>query len=137
MDLPTINNNVTYLKKRRKNTIQILYRYFILECKTNIKQEAIDGFQLLNEYDEQFENYIFKISDEIDNLINICESNLDETWKWKRIPNIIKAILVNAVYEITNNITPKAIVINESIELTRSYLPSWETSFINAILDKI
>ncbi|ASP28258.1 transcription antitermination protein NusB [Spiroplasma corruscae] len=130
------STSINYLKKRRQNTIQLLYRYFLLEEKTNIKQEVIDGFQLID-ISVEFEEHAFKICDQLKELIELCENNLSENWKWKRIPNIIKAILINGAFEIKNNITPKTVVINESIDLSRSYLPSWETSFVNAILDKI
>ncbi|AKX34138.1 transcription antitermination protein NusB [Spiroplasma litorale] len=131
-----MDKSITSLKKRRVLIIQILYRHFLMEQKNNIKQEIVDGFQL-EKNDQDIEEYSFNLIDQLENLIKICEDNLSDNWKWKRIPNIIKAILVNGVYEINNKITPKSVIINESINLSRSFLPSWDTSFINAILDKI
>ncbi len=132
-----MEKTITILKKRRKNTIQILYRLFLLEEDINkIKQEVLDGFQL-DSLDEELNNYIFDILENTLEYKKIISSLLPELWNWTRLPKIIQAILVNAVYEIKKGITPKAIIINESIELTRQYLPSFETAFVNGLLDNI
>ncbi|QHX36681.1 transcription antitermination protein NusB [Spiroplasma sp. BIUS-1] len=132
-----MEKEISKLKNRRRKTIQILYRLFLLdENKNKIKQEILDGFQL-ETFDESLNDYIFDLLDDSQEYKEIISSLLPETWSWLRLPKIIQAILVNAVYEIKKEITPKPVVINESIELTREYLPSFETAFVNGLLDNI
>ncbi|ALD66430.1 transcription antitermination protein NusB [Spiroplasma cantharicola] len=132
-----MEKTISILKKRRKNTIQILYRLFLLEEDINkIKQEVLDGFQL-ETFEEELNNYIFDILDNTLEYKALISNLLPELWNWTRLPKIIQAILVNGVYEIKKEITPKAVIINESIELTREYLPSFETAFVNGLLDNI
>ncbi|AGR41227.1 transcription antitermination factor NusB [Spiroplasma taiwanense] len=132
-----MQKSINELKNRRKKAIQILYRLFLLDNNIDkIKQEILDGFQLKS-IDENQNEFLFNLLEQIDLLIEIVSNLLENNWNWNRIPKIIQAILINGAYEIKNNITLKAIVINESIELTRQYLPSWDTNFINGLLDKI
>ncbi|WP_339020188.1 transcription antitermination protein NusB [Spiroplasma endosymbiont of Atherix ibis] len=128
---------ISQLKNRRKKVIQILYRFFLLnENIDKIKQELLDGFQL-ETVDEELIDYIFEILNNTLEYKKMISNLLPELWNWNRLPKIIQSILVNGVFEIKKEITPKAIIINESIELTREYLPSFETSFINGLLDNI
>ncbi|WP_338984285.1 transcription antitermination factor NusB [Spiroplasma endosymbiont of Diplazon laetatorius] len=132
-----MEQNISKLKNRRRKTIQILYRLFLLEENINkVKQEVLDGFQL-ETFEEELNNYIFDVLDNSSEYKEAISELLPETWNWSRLPRVIQAILINAVYEINKEITPKAVVINESIELTREYLPSFETAFVNGILDNI
>ncbi|AGR42136.1 transcription antitermination protein NusB [Spiroplasma diminutum] len=132
-----MEKSISKLKKRRRMTIQILYRLFLLDENVNkIKQEILDGFQL-ESFDEEINDYIFEILENIYEYKEIISNLLPELWSWTRLPKVIQSILINAVYEIKKEITPKPVVVNESIELTREYLPSFDTSFINGLIDNV
>ncbi|AUM62671.1 transcription antitermination factor NusB [Spiroplasma monobiae] len=132
-----MEKKISELKNRRRKAIQILYRLFLLDENTNkIKQEVLDGFQL-ETFDEELNDYILDLLENTEEYKDIISELLPETWNWTRLPKVIQSILINAIYEIRKEITPKAVVINESIELTREYLPSFETSFVNGLLDNV
>lgn len=126
----------TSVSKRRKGMIQILYRFFITNNVSRIKQDILDDIQLVD-YDDDAKKIIFDCIDWAEYAIDIIEPNLSLDWRWYRLPKIIQSILVSSVYEIVILKTKKAIIINEAIEYTRNYLPNWDTNFVNAILDKV
>ncbi|AXK51175.1 transcription antitermination factor NusB [Spiroplasma alleghenense] len=126
----------TSLTSRRKGLIRIIYRYYILDCNENkIKQEILDNFQL--EFDENAIQTTLNLLDKISELETIATDLLSKEWTWSRIPNIFKAIIIVGIFEIKILEVPKAIIINEMVELSRSYQPDLDSKFINAILDKI
>ncbi|AHI52906.1 transcription antitermination factor NusB [Spiroplasma culicicola] len=129
--------SISYLKKQRRNSVQVLYRTCLLEENViKVKQEMLDNF-LIENLDSQVNEYITIILDSFDDLKETIIPLIGRTWSWERLPHVIKAILINGVYEITNNIAPKAVVISESIDMVREFLPSWDTNFINALLDQV
>ena len=80
-------------------------------------------------------------------LKDICEKNEElkgyisessQKWKFERISKINVAILFVAIYEIKyEDDIPKAVSINEALELSKKYSEEKSKSFINGILDKI
>lgn len=74
-------------------------------------------------------NYTF-LKEKIVNYMN-------ENWQFDRLPQLSISILLCAIYEIFFEQTPKKVIINEYISLSKSFLDLKETQFINAILDKI
>ncbi|QBQ07703.1 transcription antitermination protein NusB [Spiroplasma gladiatoris] len=132
-----MEKSITYLKKQRRSSVQILYKLSILnEDIDKIKQEVLDNSQF-DKLDDDLINYILKILDQYETIKQSILKLIPNNWSWERLPNIIKAILSVSAFEIINNINPKAVVINEAIEMVREFLPSWDTNFINGLLDKI
>ncbi|ARU91577.1 transcription antitermination protein NusB [Spiroplasma clarkii] len=132
-----MEKTVSYLKTRRRYCVQILYKLYIVdEDLTKLKQEVLDGTQF-EENSDDMSNFIMKVLDHFVEIQEAVKPLISENWTWERLPNIIKAILINGSYEITQKITSKAIVVNESIDMVREFLPSWDTAFLNAVLDKI
>ena len=80
-------------------------------------------------------NNVFKNEDIIGKLIS---QNLNESWQFTRLPNIIQAILKVAISEmITYPKTSIGIIATEYLRLAESFNIETENSFINAILDKV
>ena len=72
--------------------------------------------------------------EEIDKVI---EANLNK-WKLDRISKVNLSILRLAAYELLfDEEIPKAVAINEALEITRKYSDEKSVSFINGVLDKI
>jgi transcription antitermination protein NusB len=68
---------------------------------------------------------------ELDEMITKVSKN----WSIDRLNNVDKAILRMAMYELKyEKNTPKAVVINEALELSKRYSDEESTSFINGIL---
>ncbi len=79
---------------------------------------------------------ILKYQDTIDEIIN---SQL-ERWSLKRLSYVDRAILRLATYEMYAMQTPGEIVINEALELTRTFTDEGDNKavkFNNSVLDKI
>jgi N utilization substance protein B len=132
------NKNEIHEKlSRRRNMVQIVYRFFLVnENVSKIKQEILDDSQLegmKEEWKPIFEDLI----DYIPNAAALISNYLVASWKWNRIPKMIQAIMCVAIYEIKFLEGEPAIIINSSLELTREYLPSWDVKFVNAVLDKV
>ena len=64
-------------------------------------------------------------------------SNKMEGWKYDRVGNVEKALLLVAVYEILHKDTPKEVVINEAVELAKKYGDIKTYEFVNGVLAKI
>jgi N utilization substance protein B len=65
----------------------------------------------------------------------ISESSAN--WRLERMPAVDRNILRMAIYEMTERLTPPAVVINEALELARRFSGEESVSFINGILDTI
>lgn len=81
---------------------------------------------------ENFLN-IVKHLDEIDELI---DENADK-WNSKRMPKADLAIARTAIGECKYGDTPKAVAINEAVELAKEFGGEGSSSFINGLLGKI
>ena len=72
--------------------------------------------------------------DEIDGLIN----EHADGWSVERLPNVDRAILRLAVWELLRQSeVPPAVVIDEAIELAKDYSTERSASFVNGVLDAI
>ena len=60
---------------------------------------------------------------------------LSQHWRLERILKINLAILRLGVHELLHTTTPRAVVIDEAIELAKHY--GADTGFINGILDRV
>jgi N utilization substance protein B len=65
----------------------------------------------------------------------LLKQHLPKDWKWDRINNIEKSILINSVAEIVDHKNPKAIVINEAVEYSKKYADQYSYKLINGVLD--
>lgn len=64
-------------------------------------------------------------------------SEHSEHWRLERMPAVDRNILRMAIYEMTERLTPPAVVINEALELARRFSGEESVPFINGILDAI
>jgi len=58
-------------------------------------------------------------------------------WPPRRQPSVDRNLFRMAVYELTHTPTPPKVVIDEAIELAKSFSTEQSPSFINAILDAV
>ena len=64
-------------------------------------------------------------------------SEHSENWRLERMPAVDRNILRMAIFEMTERLTPPAVVINEALELARRFSGEESIPFINGILDAI
>jgi transcription antitermination protein NusB len=58
-------------------------------------------------------------------------------WKLERMPVVDRNILRLAIYEMSRDDTPAAVVIDEALELARQFSGEESVSFINGVLDAV
>lgn len=69
--------------------------------------------------------------------LNETLERLAPQWPPKRMPAVDRAILRLAAWELLNTPTPPKVVIDEAIELSRSYSTADSPRFVNGVLDAI
>ena len=69
--------------------------------------------------------------------INQTLVRLAPQWPPHRMPSVDRAILRLAVWELQNTPTPPKVVIDEAIELSRSFATSDSPRFVNGVLDRV
>ncbi|MEO0313335.1 MAG: hypothetical protein RL140_565 [Actinomycetota bacterium] len=71
--------------------------------------------------------------EEIDDLIE----TYSEGWSLERMPNVDRAILRIAIWEILYSDTPSGVVVNEAVELAKEYSTDESGGFINGLLSRV
>ena len=85
-------------------------------------------------YARQIVNGVIENHDEIDDLLD----TYSQGWAIDRMPNLDRAILRCAVWEIMHNEdVPDAVAINEAVEMAKELSTDDSGSFINGLLSRI
>jgi len=69
--------------------------------------------------------------------IDLRISEKSAHWKLERMPIVDRNILRLAIYEMSRQDTPAAVVIDEALELARQFSGDESVSFINGVLDAV
>jgi len=144
INLPEFNENkIIPRRKARIIIMQILYSLNFytgddiinyIEDMLNLKWVELK----LRKKDIIFINNISrKIISHLEDIDKLIINNL-KNWDMDRINIITKSILRMSIFEIKFlNETPREIVINESVEISKIFSDNEQYKFINALLDKI
>lgn len=117
--------------QNRLQRVFLLYKYFLENQKYDLVVSYLNEFPFTIEQEKKIYEIISRISFLEKKIIPFLPKN----WKWERINFLEKAILVNALAEMILFSNKKAIVINESVKIAKTYCDSTSYSFINALLD--
>jgi len=72
------------------------------------------------------------------NIIIILNKAVSKNIYFDKLDSLIKSILLCATYEICfENLTPNKVVLNEYINITKSFYEQNESSLVNGVLDRI
>ena len=71
--------------------------------------------------------------DDIDNHI----SQQSDSWRLGRMATVDRNILRVAIYELMETETPKSVVIDEALEVTKRFSAPDAVSFVNGVLDAV
>ena len=71
--------------------------------------------------------------DDIDNHI----SEQSDSWRLDRMATVDRNILRVAIYELMETETPKSVVINEALEVTKRFSAPDAVCFVNGVLDAV
>lgn len=69
--------------------------------------------------------------------IDLRISEKSANWKLERMPIVDRNILRLAIYEMSRQDTPPAVVIDEALELARQFSGDESVKFINGVLDAV
>ncbi|WP_244835358.1 transcription antitermination factor NusB [Clostridium sp. BJN0001] len=127
-------------KLSREKAMEIL---FTMELNKETVDDAINNY--LEDYDSTSKGldliYIRRVLSGINENQLQIEKQINEklkNWTLDRIAKINLVILKIATYEILfEEDIPKAVSINEAVELTKKYSDLKSVSFVNGVLDKI
>jgi N utilization substance protein B len=86
-----------------------------------------------DEFMEELAKGTSEMAPDIDNRI----TSKSENWRLERMPTVDRNILRLAIYEMSRQETPAAVVIDEALELARQFSGEESVSFINGILDAV
>lgn len=128
--------------KIRELAFELLYSLEIQKVEKDLIDEQIQMFMENNEINEKKAEEYFKdvtigINENLDNILNTISSNLAEKWEITRISKISLVLLKLATYELLYKDIPYKVVINEAVELAKTYGDENAPSFINGVLANI
>ena len=126
----------------REVVLKFLYSLELQKLKKYEYEEQIKLFLEANEIeDKKVEKYIkdavYGIESNRKEIINQIKDELSEKWDISRLSKISLAILKLAVYEMLYAKVPYKVVINEAVELAKSYGEDKSKNFVNGILASI
>jgi N utilization substance protein B len=128
--------------RSRQRALQVLYQW---DMNKQPVEQAIASFYetLYTEEEEErpeqdhFMEELAKGTSEMAAAIDHRISAKSENWKLERMPIVDRNILRLAIYEMSRQDTPAAVVIDEALELARQFSGDESVSFINGILDAV
>jgi transcription antitermination protein NusB len=98
--------------------------------------EVVDNTQFITPDKTLFQDIVMGVMERMADLDSMISSTLSEDWRLDRIESVVRAILRAAVFELSRDTAvPTPVVINEYIEITKSFCNGSEVAFVNASLD--
>ena len=128
--------------RSRQRALQVLYQWDITKRPmeetiasfyNTLDAEESQGQPARDEFMEELAKGASEMAPDIDNRI----AEKSEHWKLDRMPIVDRNILRLAIYEMSRQDTPTAVVIDEALELARQFSGEESVSFINGILDAV
>ena len=120
----------------RETAMKILYQISILE-KAEASYDLDEIFSKVEgrnkEFIESIVNEVILQKEELDKKANTYLIN----WEINRLNKVDQAIFEIAIYELLYTDTPKKVVIDEAIELSKKYSEDAVVKMLNGVLDKI
>ncbi len=120
----------------RKKIMTILYQIAVFDKNKigyNVDELIKENLEIDNEFVKEIVYGTVTYKNELDDLANKYMKN----WTIDRLGFTDIAILRMAIYELIYSNTPDIVVINEAVELAKSYSDDKVVKLINGVLDKI
>lgn len=120
----------------RKKIMTILYQIAVFDKNKigyNVDELIKENLEIENEFVKEIVYGTVTYKNELDDLANKYMKN----WTIDRLGFTDIAILRMAIYELIYSNTPDIVVINEAVELAKSYSDDKVVKLINGVLDKI
>jgi N utilization substance protein B len=128
--------------RSRQRALQVLYQWDM--TKQPVEQAIFSFYDTLYSDEDtekpdkdEFMEILAKGTSEMAADIDHRISSKSENWRLERMPAVDRNILRMAIYEMSREETPAAVVIDEALELARQFSGEESVSFINGILDAV
>ncbi len=141
MSKPRLAHSLTLMHIRslaRRMALQILYQIDIMHDTVDIVLESFWKSRKVDPVVQSFAELLVKGALEHLPIIDQAIQEISEHWTLERMPTVDRCILRSATYELLYllDISP-AVVINEAVELAKTFSTEESPAFINAVLDKL
>ncbi len=120
----------------RQSVISLLYAFELNSQNNVFVDEILDEKKIRNEQKKFTLNLYHGILDNLNNIDETLNSFLNDN-QITALGHIERAILRLGAYELLFTDTPRAIVINEAIELAKELANDNSPKFINGVLDAL
>lgn len=121
--------------EQREVAINSLYQHLLLN--KDIRKCVFDVMNGSNEIDGYLYSITIGTAENKYNYIQKINSLLRKDWDFNRLSVIEQAILLIGCQEIIENQTPKSVVINEAVTLSKKYCDDDSYKLVNGVLDQL
>ncbi|TYR76314.1 transcription antitermination factor NusB [Rossellomorea vietnamensis] len=123
--------------KRRTAREKALQALFQMDMSGMTAEEALVNIYEDAPSDEYLDSLVNGATDNKEKIDGLIRENL-EKWSFDRLAKVDRNILRVAVFELLEvNDVPNKVVINEAIEIAKSYGDDQSGKFINGVLSKV
>ena len=120
----------------RKNIMTILYQINVYSAN-KIEYDVDSIIKEVNPIDNEFvKDVVYGVITKQEELDELANKYLNK-WTIDRLGNTDQSIIRMGIYELLYTNTPDIVVINEAVELAKSYSDDDVKNMINGVLDKI
>ncbi|MCC6203216.1 MAG: transcription antitermination factor NusB [Gammaproteobacteria bacterium] len=121
----------------RRNAVQALYQWLLTgDDPAGIRQEFIAERDMKGTDFDYFERLVGEVPRQYQVLLAQLEPLLDRPWQ--QVTPVERAVLLLGCYELLFCIEiPRRVVINEAVELVKTFGTEEGYRYINALLDKV
>ena len=124
----------------REAALQLLYQWEVGGLDQTGLNESIEFYWLVHPAPESrrkfAESLVAGTTTHVEKIDPFHEGNTDN-WRLSRLAGVDRRIMRMAVYELVYSGTPAPVVIDEAIELARTYGGEQTAPFVNGVLDSI
>jgi N utilization substance protein B len=129
-------------RRAREAALQILYQWEIGGASIDRAVETYFDLQWPDERPapDEIRDFATTLAREtVERLPNIDAliAETTERWRPERMPVLDRLILRMAICELSREATPAAVVINEALELARTFSTEESVKFVNGMLDGV
>jgi N utilization substance protein B len=121
----------------RRNAVQALYQWLLTgDDPAGIQQEFVAERDLKKTDLDYFERLVCDVPRRYDALLEQLEPLLDRPWR--QVTPVERAVLLLGTYELMYCIeVPRRVVINEAVELVKTFGTEEGYRYVNALLDRV
>ena len=136
----TAGRSATERHRGREAALQLLYQWEVGWAGAGGRGDASEAFWRANPAPDTRRRFATQLVEgtaaHLDAIDALLEANA-HNWRLARMAVVDRLIMRMAVYELAHTDTPAAVVIDEALELARTYSGEGAIAFINGVLDGI